>query len=119
LNLASCDPFFAATKQMDDLQPKMQRQMTILENSSHSHSEGFLAGVALAEAGAGGLAVQATDALGLSTMRANGTIRPKLRLDIGEGGFLGHELRGGQNGVGHGKISYGRNTTSCGLVCQV
>ena len=78
----------------------MQRQMAILENSPHSHGEGLLAGVAFAEARASGLAVQPSDAPRLAAMRADWTIRPKASLDIGEGGFFGQELRGGENGMG-------------------
>jgi hypothetical protein len=97
----------------------MQRQMAILENRPHSYGEWLLAGVAFAKAGAGGFSVQPADAPDLAAMRADWTIRPKPSLDIDESGFLGQEWRGGKNGVGHNGISYGRNTTSWGLVCQV
>ncbi len=74
---------------MDDLQPQMQRQMGRLENGPHPHREGLAAGVALVEAGAGRLALQAADALGFPAMVADGTVGPQPRLHIGEsGGFV-------------------------------
>ena len=119
LNLPGRDAFLGAAKQVDDLQPQMQRKMAVLEDRAHPHREGLLAGVALVEARAGRLAVQAADARRSAAMRANRAVRPKPRLDVGESGSFGLELRGVQNGLGHGGISYGRNTKLWLLVCQV
>jgi hypothetical protein len=119
LDLVGADPFLAGAHEMDDLQPQMQRQMRGLKNGPHSDSEGLAALVALVEADAGAFALELPHALLFPAVVAAGAIRPQPRLDIGEGGFFVLEMRGGKNICGHGTISYGRDTTSCGWVCQV
>jgi hypothetical protein len=57
LDLTSSDALLAATEQMNNLQPQMQWQVAVLENSPHSYGEWLLAGIALVEAEASGLAV--------------------------------------------------------------
>jgi len=106
LDLPSRDSFLAGAHEMDDLQPKMQRQVRVLENRSHPHREGLFASVAFAKAGARRLAVQLADPRGLTTMRANWTIRPKLGFHISESGCFGLEMRGRKNGLGHSESSY-------------
>jgi hypothetical protein len=119
LNLPSGDAFLAGAHQVDDLQPEMQRQVGGLEDSSYSHREGLLAGVALAETGARGLAVQAADLHGFTAMSADRASGPQRGFHIGEScGFI-LEVRGGKDGLGHGDISYDQNTRSWGQVCQV
>jgi hypothetical protein len=121
LNLPGADPLLAGAHQVDDLQPQMQRQMAVLEDGPHPYGEGLLAGVALAQAHPGGLALKAADPIliRVPAVRADRTLRPHHRFDMGEGGGLSQELWGVQNGLGHGAISYGRKSTSGGLVCQV
>jgi hypothetical protein len=101
LDLVGRYTFFAGAHQMDDLQPQMQRQMGRLENGPHPHREGLAAGVALVEAGAGRLALQAADALGFPAMVADGTVGPQPRLHIGESGGFVLEMRGRKNIRGH------------------
>ncbi len=119
LNLPGRNAFLAGAHEMDDLQPKMQRQVRVLEKSSHAYRERFFAGVALAEAGTRGFAVQTANLRGFATVRANRTIWPKRGFDISESGCFGLEMRGGKNGLSRSENSYGQNTTLRGLVCQV
>jgi hypothetical protein len=114
LNLAGGDALLPAAHKVDNLKPQVQRQVAVLENGSYPHGERFLAGIALAQPGPGGLAAQAADAVGSLAMRANRAIGPELRLNIGESGGFVLKLWSGQNSVGHGEIPYGRNTTSWG-----
>src|SRR5215218_9229499 len=65
------------------------------------HREGLAPGVALVEAGAGRLALQAADALGFPAMVADGTVGPQPRLHIGESGGFVLEMRGRKNIRGH------------------
>jgi hypothetical protein len=57
LNLSRRDAFFRAAKQVDDLEPQMQRQVRGLEDRAHADREWLLAGVALVEARTGRLAL--------------------------------------------------------------
>ena len=50
LKLPGADAFLAGAKQVDGLQPQVQRQVTILEDRTHAHGERLAAGVALAQA---------------------------------------------------------------------
>jgi hypothetical protein len=90
LKLAGGDTFLAAAKQVDRLKPEPQREVAILENRADTHGKGLAAGIALAQADAGSLALKASNlgAIGVLTMRANGSIRPKLCLNVGKSGFL-------------------------------
>src|ERR1035441_1050750 len=63
LNLVGRNALLAGAHQMDDLQPKVQRQMRRLENGPHAHSEGPAALIALAQAETGGLASHLVNAL--------------------------------------------------------
>ena len=95
LNLPRRDAFLAAAQQVDDLQPQMQGQMAILENRPHAHREGLPAGVALVQARTGRLAVQSGQCAWFRcTVRANGAIRPKARLNVGKSALLRFETVG-------------------------
>jgi len=121
LNLVSRNALFAGAHEMDDLQPQLQGQMGRLEDGPHSDGKGLLAGVALVEPRTGGLALQATQALPLPAVMADGAGRPKPSLDIGEGGGFILEVGGGKNGGSHGEISYGHHPTGRGkyVKCNV
>jgi hypothetical protein len=93
LNLSGRNAFLAGAHQMDDLQPKMQRQMRILENRPHANREGLFAGVALAQARARSIAVQAANLRGFTAMRTNRTFRPLRGFDISEGSRFGLKVR--------------------------
>jgi hypothetical protein len=90
LDLPSADALLAARDKLDGLKPQVQREVTILKNATDPHGEGLAAGVALPQAGATGLAGQATDPLpvAIATVRANRPFRPKVGLDIGKSRFL-------------------------------
>jgi len=103
LNLPGADALLAGDDQLNGLQPRVQREMAVLENRADPHGKGLAAGVALAEAGTAALAGQAANGLliNVSAMRANRAFRPKVGFDEGKSGFLVVEMRGGQNGMGH------------------
>lgn len=121
LNLVGRNAFLAGAHQVNDLQPKMQRQMGTLENGSLPNGELSLAFIALAQAKASSLALHESNALriAVAAMRANWPVWPQLVFDIFESGFLGLKLRCVENGIGHGEISYGFNPTRWDRVCQV
>jgi hypothetical protein len=108
LNLAGSNALFASAHQMDDLQPKMQRQMGGLENGPHAHGKWLATLVAFVKAAAGGFASQLANALFISiaAMRASWAMRPKTTFDISESAFLILELRCGKNGIGHGNETF-------------
>ena len=77
-----------------------------LENGPHADGKGLLAGVALAEAGTSGLAVEPADAAGFAAERANRAVRPQVRLHIGEGCGFVLEVRCVENWSGHGGFPF-------------
>jgi hypothetical protein len=99
LNLAGRNALLASAHKMDDLQPKMQWQVRRLENSTHAHSEGFPALIALAQAEPGSFASQLMNASGVSVpaVRANRAVMPKPCFYIGKGGIFILEVRGIEN----------------------
>jgi hypothetical protein len=101
LNLPGRDAFLAGAHEMDDLQPKPQRQMGRLEDGPHSHGKGLAALVALVEARTGGLTLELAHAPPLAAVGAHGAIRPKPGFDVFEGGFLAMEMGLGKKGLGH------------------
>ena len=103
LNLAGADTFLAGRNELDGLQPKPQREMAVLEDRADPHREGLTAGVALAQAGARGLAVQPADlvARGLA-MRADRAVRPKLLFDVLKSRFFVVEPQIGKDRFRHG-----------------
>ena len=114
LNLVGRNALFAGAHQMDNLQPKMQRKVRAFKDGSLTNGELALALVAFAKAKAGSLAMHELDTrgIGIPAMRANWPIWPQLALDVLESGGFGLKVRGVENGIGHGGISYGLNTTS-------
>lgn len=96
LNLPGANPLLACAHKMDDLKPKVQRQMRGLENGPHADREWLTAFIAFAKAEARALACQFMDTLRVSAaaMRTIWAMRPKLALDIGESGFFILEMRG-------------------------
>lgn len=102
LDLAGADALLAGAHQMNDLQPQVKWQMGRLEDGPLANGELPFAGIALVQADPGGFAGQATNAVGLTAMRADGAVRPKLAFDVSESGFFGLKVRGVENGLGHG-----------------
>src|SRR2546430_753745 len=69
------------------------------------HGERLFACVALAKARTGSLPLKFANVfLGRATERAIGTIRPKRRFDVSEGGGFILKMSGGKNGLGHGNL---------------
>jgi hypothetical protein len=121
LNLAGRDAFLAGAHQVNNLKPKMQRQVRAFKDGSLSNGELALALVAIVKAKARGLAFHLANALRVSiaAVRAYGAVWPQLALDIRESGGFIVEAGSGENWIGHGDISYGFNPTSWGSLCQV
>jgi hypothetical protein len=91
LKLPGRNAFLTGAKQMNGLQPEPERQLGFLENGTHADSKGLAALVALAQTGAGGLALETANprAIGIATVRANRAVRPKLGFDVLESsGFV-------------------------------
>src|SRR6202042_3665390 len=105
LDLAGADALLAAADELDRLQPQVQREMAVLEDAADPHGEGLAAGVALPQARAGGLAVQAANPLpvAIAAMRANRAFWPQVSLDIGESRVFVVKVGLGENGLGHRK----------------
>jgi hypothetical protein len=78
----------------------MQRDMRGLENRAHLDRKRLAAGVALANADAGALALQNANSLGLavSTVGANRAIGPQDALKVGVGGGFFVKVSGGKDG---------------------
>ena len=119
VKLIARNSFFRRAKQVDRLQPQMQRNVRGLEDGFHAHGEGLPALVALVEANASALSLHLGDALNPAAMRTNRPFRPKSGLDIRESSLFVLELSGGEDRGSHGGISYGQNPTGWGWVCQV
>ena len=62
----------------------MERDLAALEQGAHADSERLAALVALVEAHAGRLALHLADALKAAAMRADWTVRPHSRLNVGK-----------------------------------
>src|SRR5665213_226505 len=120
LNLAGGDSLLASAHQVDHLQPQVQRQMGRLENGPMTHGKGLATLVALAKAGAGGLARQLADLgrVSVAAMGARRAVRPQVRLDVRKRSGFVLEMGGGKNGMGHG-LSPWPPFYLLGLVCQV
>jgi hypothetical protein len=78
--------------------------MAGFHDGAHGHGDRLPAHVAFALPEFGGLAVQSSDAGGLTAARANRTIRLKPRLDEVQSGNFIVEMVGGENGLGHGRL---------------
>jgi hypothetical protein len=111
LDLAGGDALLAGAHQVDDLKPKVQRQVRRLENGAHAHGEGLAALIALIETLAGGLSGQFLNPLtiAIAAMMANRAVRPKARLNVSEGFVFVLKVRSIENRVSHSDLSYGIN----------
>lgn len=106
LNLVGRNAFLAGAHQVDDLKPKMQREMGRLKYGSLPYGEWLAAFLAIVKAKAGGLAVHLGNSLriGVAAVRAIWASWPKPALDIRESCLL--VLKAGivESGVGHGNL---------------
>jgi hypothetical protein len=97
--------------------------MAFLEDAADPHREGLSAGVTLTQARAATFTGEAADSLVVMVpaVGADGAVRPKVGLDIGESGFLVVKMRGSKNRVGHGKSPMDSTPyAGCGVVkCNV
>lgn len=98
VELVAADALLAGTHQIDRLQPEVHRNVAGFKNGADLDGEGLAARVALVGADAGGLAAQLASALTFAAVRADTTVRPDARFDIGVSSFFVVELRAGQNG---------------------
>jgi hypothetical protein len=104
MQLVCADTFFTGANKVHCGQPIAHSDMTVLENGPDLHGERLAASVAFVKANPIAFAFKRCGALEHAAMRANAAIRPNARLDIGvSGGFL-VEVRGSENGPGHGKL---------------
>ena len=103
------------------MQPKAQLKMRAFKDSPLANGELPLAFIAVVKAKAAGFALKFANAVRVSiaTVCANRPVRPKLALDIRESGGFIVEAGGVKSGLGHGRISYGLNTTPSVSLCQV
>jgi hypothetical protein len=118
LDLAGSEAFLAAGHEVDDLQPHMQRDVRRLENRAHPDRERLPAGVAFPKSGAILFAGQPTSPVQGAALRANRTVRPKPRFDIGESSGFTLELGLGKGGL-HGGYLLARQSKSSVWSCQV
>lgn len=103
--LVRTDALLAAANHMDRIEPIAHLDMAVFEDGPDFHGELLAAGIALIEADPVGLARQRARLPDDATMGAVAPVSPKPRLDIGISGGFVIEVRGGENGRGHGKIS--------------
>lgn len=93
LKLAGADAFLGRAEQVDRLKPQIEREMAVLKDRSDPHGELFAAAVALPKAdlghafwvllaGLGADAFQTAKALGLTAMRTDRAVRPKLLFHV-------------------------------------
>ena len=100
--------FFAAADKAKRERPFVQRDMARLHDGAGRYRERAVARIAMNEAGAMRLAVEAVDLLNLAAVRAKGSVRPADRLEmLPRFGFVG------KDGIGqvHGGLSTAADTT--------
>src|SRR5262249_44757484 len=94
----------AAADEEDRLQPYVHWDVAGLEDGPDLHGEFAAAGVALVGADAGALALHLAGLADGPAVRADAASRPDARLNVFVGGFLIVEVRGGEDGIGHGRL---------------
>ena len=127
LKLAGRNSFLAGAHQVDDLEPEMQGQMAAFKDGPHTHGKGLTAGVALVQADPGGLALHGAGLAQNAAMGAGTAIGPKVGLHIGESRFLGLEMGGIQDGLGHGRgfrdypvnLAFGAGYVKCNIAIMI
>lgn len=70
------DALLAGRHKPEAEKPFVERDFRAFEYRANRDREGFAAGIAHDDAGAGAVALKAGNALGFATMRAHGTVRP-------------------------------------------
>ena len=120
LKLAGRDAFLARAKQVDRLKPQPQRHVAVLEDGADTHGKGLTAGVALAQAVAGGLALKPPDLgrIGVAAMRANRPFGQSWPRRIRRR-LLRCETERRKEQIWPWLISYGSSARSWAWVCQV
>jgi hypothetical protein len=121
LNLISRNTILVRAHQVHNLKPQVERQVTILEDCSHTHSKRLPARIAFAKADIGlairvfltrlgANAIKPADMLARrAAMRASWTIWPKPAFDKRERGLFVLKVWGGKNRLSHWNFSYGPN----------
>ena len=113
LNLAGRNALLARTHKVDDLQPKVQRQVRTLEDGSLPNGELPLAFVATVKAKAARFTLHLMNALRVSVaaMRASRDMRPQRALDIRKSGDFVIEAGIVESGIGHGNLLWSKPTS--------
>src|SRR4051794_28842727 len=88
VELVGADALFGRAKQMERLEPLVERNVAVLENRADLDGELLTAGGALAEADPSARTFQSVCAADDATVRAYRAIRPQHRLDMLIGGLL-------------------------------
>src|ERR1700730_7121212 len=104
MQLVRANPFLAGADKVHCCQPIAHGDMAVLENCSDLHGERFAASVAFVEANSIAFAFKRRGTFEHATMRTNAAIHPNARLNIGVSGCFVIEMRGGENGPGHGEL---------------
>src|SRR5262249_29476366 len=101
VKLVAADALFAGAKQVDRLQPDVQRDVAGLHDGADGHGERLAADVALAHAGLGALALHPAHPRRFAAARAHRAVRPETRLDERQRGGFVVEMFGGKQGLRH------------------
>ena len=104
VELVAGNALLAASDQVHRLKPEAHSNLAVLKNGADLHGEGLAALVALVRANPGALALHLGNALHAATVRADGAVRPKARLNVSVGRFFVVEMRGGQ--IRHGRLRF-------------
>ena len=129
VNLVAADALLTGRHQVNGLQPKMQSDVAVFKDRAHADGELGAAIAALLEAvaldtfrvpgaGLGTDAVQDVGRGNATALRADRTIRPKHRLDMGKRGCFIVHIFGGQDRHG-GFLALYREGKPTDVVCQV
>jgi hypothetical protein len=94
MELVSADAFLAGGDQVDRLQPQMQGNVTVFEDSADANSEGLAALIALVNAKASAITFQLANTLHRAATWARSAIWPDACFNEGEGRFFVVEVRG-------------------------
>ena len=100
VKLVGADALLARAHQVHRLEPEVQRDVAALKYRAHLDGERLAAGVALVDADASAGALELADPLIALATRADRTLRPDARFDVGIGGLFVMEVQGAENGVG-------------------
>lgn len=102
LDLPGAHALLARAHEVDHLKPEVQRQVAILKDRAHADGKRLAAGVALAKADPALTSQPSNVFFGRAAMRADRTLRPQRRLNMGESRFFVVEMQCTQDWMCHG-----------------